>query len=79
MVNVISDYLRKIRAELLSVLIAARDTASNLLGNLFFVLPRRPDIWAKIRAEVEQLDKDLPTYKQLRGLKYAKHCINECK
>jgi cytochrome P450 len=68
----------KIRAELLSVLIAARDTTSNLLGNLFFVLARRPDIWTKIRAEVEQLDTNLPTYEQLRRLTYAKYCINEC-
>ncbi|RBR24878.1 uncharacterized protein FIESC28_02296 [Fusarium coffeatum] len=67
----------KIRAELLSVLIAARDTTSNLLGNLFFVLARRPDIWAKIRDEVKHLDTNVPTYEQLRHLTYAKYCINE--
>ena len=68
----------KIRAELLSVLIAARDTTSNLLGNLFFVLARRPDTWAKIRDEVGHLDTNVPTYEQLRHLTYAKYCINEC-
>ncbi|KAF5639064.1 cytochrome P450 monooxygenase 52A13 [Fusarium sp. NRRL 52700] len=67
----------KIRAELLSVLIAARDTTSNLLGNLFFVLARRPDIWTKIRDEVKHLDTKEPTYEQLRHLTYAKYCINE--
>ncbi|KAF5250802.1 hypothetical protein FANTH_4074 [Fusarium anthophilum] len=67
----------KIRAELLSVLIAARDTTSNLLGNLFFILARRPDIWAKIRDEVERMDTNEPTYEQLRHLTYAKYCINE--
>ncbi|CVL02464.1 related to cytochrome P450 alkane hydroxylase [Fusarium mangiferae] len=67
----------KIRAELLSVLIAARDTTSNLLGNLFFVLARRPDIWTKIRDEVKHLDTNEPTYEQLRHLTYAKYCINE--
>ncbi|KAG9506477.1 hypothetical protein J7337_000008 [Fusarium musae] len=67
----------KIRAELLSVLIAARDTTSNLLGNLFFILARRPDIWTKIRDEIKQLDTNEPTYEQLRHLTYAKYCINE--
>ncbi|KAF5540871.1 cytochrome P450 monooxygenase alkane hydroxylase [Fusarium napiforme] len=67
----------KIRAELLSVLIAARDTTSNLLGNLFFILARRPDIWTKIRDEVKQLDTNEPTYEQLRHLTFAKYCINE--
>ncbi|KAF5598668.1 cytochrome p450 [Fusarium pseudocircinatum] len=67
----------KIRAELLSVLIAARDTTSNLLGNLFFILARRPDIWTKIRDEVKHLDTSEPTYEQLRHLTYAKYCINE--
>lgn len=68
----------KIRDELLSVLIASRDTTSNMLGNLFFVLARRPDIWAKLRHEVDRLGPGLPEYEQLRGLKYAKFCINEC-
>ncbi|CAF3585135.1 unnamed protein product, partial [Fusarium graminearum] len=70
----------KIRVELLSVLVAARDTTSNLLGNLFFILARRPDIWIKIRDEVSRLDTNVPTstYEQLRHLTYAKYCINEC-
>lgn len=68
----------KIRDELLSVLIASRDTTSNMLGNLFFVLARRPDVWAKLRREVQlELGPGLPQYEQLRNLKYAKFCINE--
>lgn len=69
----------KIRDDLLSVLIAARDTTSNLMGNLFFVLARRPDIWAKLREEVGHLGPGLPAYEELRDLKYAKYCVNECR
>lgn len=67
----------KVRDELLNILIAGRDTVASLLGSLFRVLSRRPDIWAKVRAEVAQFQGKLPRYEQLRNLKYAKYCINE--
>jgi cytochrome P450 len=67
----------KVRDELLNILIAGRDTVASLLGSLFRVLSQRPDIWAKVRAEVAQFEGKLPRYEQLRNLKYAKYCINE--
>ncbi|KAF2761351.1 cytochrome P450 [Pseudovirgaria hyperparasitica] len=67
----------RLRDELLNVLLAGRDTTASLLSNLFFVLARRPDIWAKLRAEVAQLGGAPPSYEQLRNMKYLKYCMNE--
>lgn len=68
---------KRLRDELLNILLAGRDTTAGLLSNLFFLLARRPDIWAKIRAEVETLDGRLPTYKDLQDLRYTRWCLNE--
>ncbi|KAF2144914.1 uncharacterized protein K452DRAFT_305872 [Aplosporella prunicola CBS 121167] len=68
---------RRIRDELLNVLLAGRDTTASLLGNLFFVLARRRDVWAKLKAEVAPLDGKPPSYEQLKNLTYVRHCLNE--
>ncbi|KAK7534108.1 cytochrome P450 [Phyllosticta citribraziliensis] len=68
---------RRIRDELLNVLLAGRDTTASLLGNLFFVLARRPDVWAKLKQEIAVLDGRTPTYEELRGFRYLKWCLNE--
>lgn len=68
----------QIRSELLNVLLAGRDTTASLLSNVWFVMAKRPDIWVKLQAEVEQLGGELPTYEQLKGMKYLKAVLNEC-
>ncbi|KAK8134989.1 hypothetical protein PG984_007001 [Apiospora sp. TS-2023a] len=71
-------YDRKvIRDELLNILLAGRDTTASLLSNFFFVLAKRPDVWAKLKAEVAGLEGRPPTYETLKGLKYVKYCLNE--
>ncbi|KAK8078301.1 cytochrome P450 52A12 [Apiospora saccharicola] len=67
-----------IRDELLNILLAGRDTTASLLSNFFFVLAKRPDVWAKLKAEVAGLEGRAPTYETLKGLKYVKYCLNEC-
>ena len=69
----------RIRSELLNVLLAGRDTTASLLSNAWFVIAKRPDIWVKLRAEVDQLGGENPTYEQLKGMKYLKAVLNECK
>lgn len=71
----------RIRDELLGLLLAGRDTTASLLSSLFFCLAKRPDIWAKVKEEVaSQLPNgQLPTYDQLKSIKYARYCINESK
>jgi cytochrome P450 len=74
-----TDDPMQIRAELLNILLAGRDTTAGLLSNTFFVLARRPDIWAKLRNEVDQLEGKRPDYETLRNMKYLKFVLNECK
>lgn len=67
----------KIRGELLSLLLAGRDTTASLLSSLFYHISRRPEVWARLREEVDTLNGQRPTYDELRNLTYAKYCINE--
>ena len=68
-----------LRDELLAVFLAARDTTASHLTNVFFVLARRPDLWLKIREEVESLDGALPTPEEVKGMTYIRNVLSECK
>lgn len=69
-----------LRDELLNVLLAGRDTTASLLSNMWFMMAKQPEIFAKLRREVEEtLQGELPSYEQLRNMKYLKWCMNECK
>jgi cytochrome P450 len=70
---------RQLRDEMLNVLLAGRDTTAGLLSNTFHVLSRHPEIWEKLRAEVDTLEGRLPTYEDLKSLKYLKCVLNEGK
>ncbi|KJX98996.1 cytochrome P450 alkane hydroxylase like protein [Zymoseptoria brevis] len=67
----------RIRSELLNVLIAGRDTTASLLTNVWFILSKRPDIWAKLQSEVGQLNGVRPTFEQLKDLKYLQSVLSE--
>lgn len=69
----------RIRSELLNILLAGRDTTASLLGNVWFVLAKRPDIWAKLRNEVDTLNGEHPTFEQIKNMKYLKYVLNEGK
>ena len=69
----------QIRSELLNILLAGRDTTASLLSTVWFVLARRPDIWQKLRAEVDALGDELPTYQQIKDMKYLRTVLNECR
>ena len=78
LVKALEDPVR-IRDEMLSVLLASRDTTASLLSNMWFTLARRPDIWAKLRKEVDEtLRGERPTFEQLKEMKYLKAVMNEC-
>ena len=68
----------QLRAELLNILLAGRDTTASLLSDTWFVLARRPDIWAKLRKEVDALGGEKPTYQQIKDMKYLRWVFNEC-
>ena len=69
---------RRILDELMNILVAGRDTTASLLSNLFFMLAKHPAIWDKLRREIAGLQGKLPTYEELRSLKYVQCCISEC-
>lgn len=68
---------KRIREELINILLAGRDTTASLLSNMFFEVAKRPEIYAKLRDEVAALNGRAPTYEELRNLKYVKYCLNE--
>lgn len=68
----------QIRSELLNVLLAGRDTTASLLSNVWWTLSRRPDVWAKLRAEVDALGGEAPTFAQIKDMKYLRYVMNEC-
>jgi cytochrome P450 len=68
---------KRLRDELLNVLLAGRDTTASLLSNMWFMIVQRPDIMAKLKDEVDMLGGELPTYEQVRNMRYLKWCMNE--
>ncbi|KAJ4304620.1 hypothetical protein N0V90_000146 [Kalmusia sp. IMI 367209] len=67
-----------IRAELLNILLAGRDTTASLLSNLLFEIPRHPDILARLHREiVSHVGDTVPTYQQLKEMKYLKAVMSE--
>ncbi|KAI1493695.1 cytochrome P450 [Biscogniauxia mediterranea] len=68
----------QLRYEILNMLLAGRDTTAGLLSNTFFILSRRPDIWARLQAEVKETFGDrMPEYDALRNMRYVRNLLNE--
>ncbi|KAL4941782.1 hypothetical protein BDV06DRAFT_235809 [Aspergillus oleicola] len=66
-----------LRWETLNVLIAGRDTTAVLLSNTWFILARRQDLWAKLKAEIAKLEGQPPTLPQLNEQKYVRWILHE--
>jgi cytochrome P450 len=69
----------RIRSEVLNILVAGRDSTASLLSNTWFILAKRPDVWNKLRAEVDELHGNPPTYSQIKSMRYLSYVIKECK
>ncbi|MBE3048730.1 cytochrome P450 [Candidatus Bathyarchaeota archaeon] len=69
----------RLRDELMNLLVAGRDTTASMLSNMFHTLAKRPDVWAKLRAEVQALEGGHPSFETLKKMKYLQYCIKECK
>ena len=67
----------QIRSEILNVLQAGRDTTASLLSHLWFTLARRPDVWGKLRAEIDDLNGEKPSSAALQEMKYLRAVLNE--
>jgi hypothetical protein len=70
---------QRIKHDILNLLLAGKDTVTALLSNTWFVLAKRPDIYAKLRAEIAMLNGERPSGQQLKDLKYLRYVLNESK
>ncbi|KAH7157382.1 cytochrome P450 [Dactylonectria estremocensis] len=69
---------KSISDQILHILLASRDTTSSLLSNLFFVLAKKPHLYAKLREDVLRAAGDTPpTASQLQEMRYLKWCVKE--
>ncbi|MET3942636.1 cytochrome P450/NADPH-cytochrome P450 reductase [Paenibacillus sp. PvP094] len=67
-----------IRYQIITFLIAGHETTSGLLSFAIYYLMKNPDKLAKAQAEADQILKDpVPTYNQVRSLKYIRMALNE--
>ncbi|MFD2700321.1 bifunctional cytochrome P450/NADPH--P450 reductase [Paenibacillus shunpengii] len=70
--------LENIRYQMITFLIAGHETTSGLLCFAIYYLLKHPDKLKKAREEVDRIFKDsLPTYNQVRDLKYIRMVLNE--
>ncbi|KAL8387205.1 hypothetical protein RB595_010079 [Gaeumannomyces hyphopodioides] len=63
--------------QVLSIILAGRDTTAAGLSGVFHYLARAPDAVRKLRAEMEGLGVENPTWEELRGMKYLQNIIRE--
>ncbi|KAF9259726.1 cytochrome P450 monooxygenase CYP63 [Marasmius fiardii PR-910] len=68
-----------IRDQLLSFLLASRDTTACLLTYVTYFMAIHPEVCQNLRAEVLEHcgPTNAPTYEQIRGMKYLRAVINE--
>ncbi|KAG9258546.1 cytochrome P450 [Emericellopsis atlantica] len=65
------------RDQMLSMIIAGRDTTASVGSSLLWKLARRPDVVSKIRAEMMALQGRKPSWEDLKGLRYLNMVIKE--
>ena len=68
-----------LRDQLVSTLLAGRDSTACTMSWLTYELAYHPDVYAKLRKEVlVRLGTDrTPTYEDLKSMKYMQWCLNE--
>jgi len=68
-----------LRDQLVSTLLAGRDTTACTLSWLTYELAYHPEVYAKLREEVmAHLGMEgRPTYEDLKSMKYMQSCLNE--
>lgn len=66
-----------LRDEIVTMIAAARDTTSATISFALYLLARRPDIWAKLRADVVAHYVTPLTYEAISEMKYLAHVVTE--
>lgn len=75
----VCDDKKYIRDQLLGILLAGRNTTAAVLAWIMYESARRPEIWQKMRSEVEQMfpQSGHVTSDELRKCSYVRAVINE--
>ena len=68
---------KALRSQILAVFVPSNDTTSILISNAFYALARHPEVWDKLRKEVESLGHTTLNFESLRSLKYLNWVLNE--
>ncbi|HEX6077486.1 MAG TPA: cytochrome P450 [Micromonosporaceae bacterium] len=69
---------QRLRDELVTLLLAGHETTASTLGWTFHLLDRHPEVGERLRAEaVEVLGDRLPTYQDLKRLRYTAMVVQE--
>jgi cytochrome P450 len=68
-----------LRNEACMLFVAATDTVGCTLTNMFFMIGTDPQVWEKLRQEVQYLAGRAPDMAQLKRLKFHSQCVKECK
>lgn len=71
--------VQRAKDEATNLLFAGRDTGAVLMSNIFFTLSRRPDLWSRLHGEVSQLNGRLPSYEDLKSMRFLNNIIKEGK
>ncbi len=66
-----------LRSQILAVFMPSRDTTAFLVSNVFHVLARRPESWAKLRKEVLSFASQPLAFEVLKSMKYLQWIVNE--
>lgn len=66
-----------LRSQVCLIFVPNNDTTSIFISHILWNLARRPNVYAKCRAEVEALGDSELTFEALRGLKYLNAVLNE--
>ena len=67
----------ELRNQILQTLMAAQETTSVLISNVFFLLARHPNVWQRLRQEALSLGDDEIGVDTLQNLKYLRNVLNE--
>ncbi|KAK2015713.1 cytochrome P450 [Colletotrichum eremochloae] len=66
-----------IRAQLLSMILAGRDTTASTLSALFWVLARDGRVMRRLRGEVDVLQGRKPSWEEMKDMKYLNMVLKE--
>jgi len=69
----------QLRDELITLFSAGHETSANALAWTIYSLSKNPEVVQKLKTEVNTIlpNQEMPTFEQLRGLKYTEQVINE--